>query len=186
MIASFESPATYLEALKSNPRLAILPIQMVASHRDVSRAAIDRMLKLGQLREIKVRGSRFVDAHSLLEWEQARWSRVEKVRKYLEDRARGGQRHLFYEPVMAHVGLKTGIPADRDMIGWILAKISEATSRESGVLLTVLVHRKTGGRTKPGPGFFSLAKTLRRKWSDDHQLVKAETDKVLRYYSRER
>jgi hypothetical protein len=183
-MAAFKSLKEYLVAHMEGRAAAILPLQLVANHLEVTRAAIDRMVKVGHLKGIKIRGSKFVDAQSLLDREASQRADLRKVRNYLERLARRNQQPVFYEPVMNIIGRETGIPADRNYIGVILGKLSEATDSESGTLLSVLVHKKTVGRTRPGRGFFNLAKSLGRKWADEDELVKVETRKVLAYYKR--
>ena len=174
----FKSLSRYLDA--SAP--AILPLQMVADHRGVTRASIDQMLRIGTLRAIKIGKTWFVDAQSLRELEESERRDVARVRAYLEERAHAGQRSIFYEPVMDIVGLKTRIPAHRRIIGWMLGQISEQTHRESGILLSVLVHRKTAGNTRPGPGFLPLAEGLGYQFTDKLAFVEAQTDRVLKHY----
>jgi hypothetical protein len=100
----------------------------------------------------------------------------------VEARARSGQHSVFYEPVMDIIGKKPSIPADRSYIGGVLGDISTSTARECGILLSVLVHRKTAGRTRPGPGFFELAEELGYEWQDNDRFVEAETLRVLNHY----
>jgi hypothetical protein len=87
---------------------------------------------------------------------------------------------------MEKIGRSTQVPADRSYIGEILGEISSDTKAESRILLSVLVHRNTSGQTKPGPGFFSLAKGLGYAWNDDDKFVEEQTRKVLSYYARNR
>ena len=54
--------------------------------------------------------------------------------------------------------------ADRSYIGPVLGAISADTYKEYGLFLTVLVHRKTAGTTKPGPGFQGLFDMVGRPW----------------------
>lgn len=180
----FPSVESYLNALRMREAPAVLPLQLVAKHLQVTRAAVDRMLKPGieNLRTITISGNRFVDADSIIELENARRDDVRKVREFLERLAGEGKQSVFYEPVMKLIGRDTRIPADRKYIGQVLAKISRATDEEGGILLSVLVHRKAMGRTRPGPGFFELVKSLKMKWKNDDDLVAVETAKVLRYY----
>lgn len=182
-MTNFESLSHYLDALKDQPaKLAVIPLQLVADHRGVTRASIDLMVKAGRLRAIRIGRTKFVAAESLLELEAGERREIKKVRSYLEELARAGQRSVFYEPVMDIIGLKPSVPADRGRIGWILGAISEATLAESGILLSVLVHRKTAGTTRPGPGFFELAKSFEYEWDNDNEFVEAETDKVLKQF----
>lgn len=178
----FATVRLYVETLERQPAMAILPLQMVADFRGVSRANIAQMLRTGQLRPVKIDGTLFVEAKSLFDLEEHERSNVDKVRNYLESCARRGQRSVFYEPVMATIGLKTTIPAHRTIIGGILGKISSQTYREAGVLISVIVHRKTSGLTRPGPGFLPLAEALGCKWKDEIAFIDVETEKVINLY----
>lgn len=187
---TFETANDYVEALASNPSLAILPLQMVADMRGVTRPAIDRMVRIGHLEEIRIADTRYVRAASVHALTRKFDEQVAAVRHYLEGKAR--QRSIvFYEPVMAIVGLSPGVPADRTTIGGILGKVSELTwklPKAERHLLSVIVHRKTAGKTRPGPGFVALADYLRDNeglpdWQDEDALVERETGRVWRLYA---
>jgi hypothetical protein len=180
----FESAAAYLRALEKDPKLSALPLQLVANLRGVTRAAIDRMVKLRQLDEIRVGKSRFVRAWSLIERDRKHRENIAAVKKFLEARAREGLKFVFYEPVMDVVGLRPAIPADRAAIGRMLREIAEQTKKESDILLPVLVHRKATGRTRPGLGFRKLARTLGYRFDSYDDFLEQQTQKVMRHYRR--
>jgi hypothetical protein len=189
---TFETASKYLKALEHDPSLAILPLQMVADHRGVTRAAIDRMVRIGQLEEIRIEKTRYVRASSLLAIRHEFERKVAVVRSYLEKAARQGETCVFYEPVMSLVGLSPGVPADRSAIGAILGRVSEITwalPKKDRHLLSVIVHRKTPGITRPGPGFLALAEYLHENeglpsWKDEDDLIERETRRVLGFYGR--
>ncbi|MFK5600197.1 hypothetical protein ACFZ8E_24840 [Methylobacterium sp. HMF5984] len=147
------------------------------------------MVRIGQLEEIRIDGNRYVRASSLFGRQQVREQQIETVRAFLEKHVReqthGAREPLTYEPVMALVGLSPSIPADRTIIGGILGAILERTWAEHRILLTVIVHRKTQGRTRPGPGFFAIAETLSglEPWASNDELVERETAKVWAFYA---
>lgn len=186
---TFETAEDYLNALQHDSSLAILPLQMVADYRGVTRAAIDRMVRIGQLEEIKIEGTRYVRAASLLQRQKGREQQIETVRAFLnawaQEQARTSQKPLTYEPVMAEVGMSPSVPADRTAIGGILDAISRQSQQEHGIILSVIVHRKTAGRTRPGPGFFELAKSLGlfKEGDDENVLIERETRKVWEFYA---
>lgn len=186
---TFESASDYLQALEHNPSLAILPLQMVADHRGVTRAAIDRMVRIGQLEEIRIDNTRYVRASSVLAIQQKFEAQVATVRAYLEKQARK-RTIVFYEPVMGIVGLSPGVPADRTTIGAILGRVSEQTwalPKPERHLLSVIVHRKTAGKTRPGPGFLTLAESLGLEWEEGEEdaFVERETERVWRMYAKQ-
>jgi hypothetical protein len=181
----FDTLESYLEAYEKDRELGVMPIALVADHLGRTPAAVSAMIRSGRLSEIRIGKNRFVALQSLLEMKNAQDSQVERVEKYLIKQAKAGVRAVFYEPVMAQIGLSTGIPADRNRIGQILGQISRKSDEENGILLTVLVHRKTAGTTKPGPGFPGLAEALGYEWDEDSydEFVEEQTDLVLEHYA---
>ena len=174
----------YLSDLSTNSAPALLPIQMIADHRDAARATIERMIKQEQLTGVTVGKGKFVDARSLLILEEEERTKVAKVRKYLEECGGAGVRSIFYDSVMGIIGLKTDIPYDRKIIGEILGDISKDTWNEAGILLSVIVHKKTSGKTRPGSGFFTLANELKCPGRNNEQrFIETQTTAVLKYYA---
>lgn len=181
----FETLGDYLAAYEKDRELGVMPIPLVAEYLERTPAAVTAMIRSERLSEIKIGKNRFVSLQSLLDMKRAQDSQVERVMKYLEKQAKAGVRAVFYEPVMAQVGLSTGIPADRNRIGQILGRVSEISYERDGILLSVLVHRKTAGTTKPGPGFPGLAESLGLDWDEDDYdgFVEEQTDLVLEHYA---
>ncbi len=173
----------YLNALTTDPTLAIIPFQMAGDIWGVSRAAVDGMVRSGKLSEIKIDGTRYIRAESLQTLMEQWLAEVASIRKSLESAAKKGT-ILFYAPLMESIGLSSTVPADRARIGAILGQISEATKEENGTLISVIVHRQSGGETNPGPGFFALANALKLKWKDNKQFVHDEIQKVWSHYRR--
>jgi hypothetical protein len=188
-MAEYSDVAQYLRAIRGGSAPPILPLQMVADHLGVSRAAVDQMLRneggRSRLVAVMIDGQRFVDARSVIAREDNRERDVSAVRHYLEERARDGHPSVFYEPVMDKIGRSWRVPADRSYIGSILGEISEGTHAENRFLLSVLVHRKTGVKTRPGEGFFQLAKKLKYNWKAK-DFIESETKRVLDYYRKKR
>ena len=178
----FDTPANYLRAFETDPTLAILPMQTAAEFRNVSRAAIDRMLRLKQLEEISIGKTRYVRILSLVSIQRRQDERITTVRAYLEQCARK-KTIVVYEPVRALIGLSHAIPADRTSIGKILDAVSKQTWEEKRILLSVIVHRKTLGKTRPGPGFFTLAKSFGFSLDDKDTFIAKETEKVWAGYA---
>ena len=176
----FDDVASYLKAIENNPSIAGVPIPLVADHLDITPAAVTGMINTGRLEALRISRSTFVSAKSLIEYQGARERDVNIVERYLWSLASSGTLAVFYEPVMATIGLTPAVPAHRKRIGEILGTISEKSFDEHGVMLSVLVHRKSAGQTKPGVGFFELAKGMGLDTSDEEALVSAETKKALR------
>lgn len=89
----------------------------------------------------------------------------------------------FYEQVMKMLGMSRTVPADRTKIGAILGRVSEESFRKHKILLSVIVHRKTAGRTVPGPGFLTLARELEFTWEDDRLFVEQQGERVFDHYA---
>ena len=181
-MALFGNSTDYLRALEKDPKLAIMTMQDVATHRGVSRAAIDRMLRLNQLKEIRIGKTRYVRAWSVIDLRKERDEQVARVREFLEEMAHK-RKILTYDPVMSLIGLTHTVPADRNHIGNILGSVSEQTWAENKTLLSVIVHRKTQGKTRPGPGFFNLVESLGILWDNEDEFLERETNKVWDIYA---
>jgi len=172
----------YIKAFAKDRDLAIVPIPMVAEHLARTPPAVTAMISTGKLEEIKIGKNRFVALKSLVDLEEAFEKNVDIVMRYLVRQLKKGETAIFYEPVMAQVGMKTSVPADRTKIGEILGRVSERSHEEMGVLLSVIVHRKSAGTTNPGPGFYGLAESLGYTWDDDAAFITKETKKVVKAY----
>ena len=179
----FDSLADYIATQTAKGDLAAVPIPLVAEHLQVSSPAVAAMLSDGRLDGVRIGKNTLVTLSSLQARQTKRAGQESTVHKYLMKRAKEGIRTIFYEPVMAQVGMSPRVPADRKRIGGILGAISEKTYKEDGVLLSVLVHQKKAGTTRPGNGFFDLARDLKLHWKDDDAFVREQTDKVLTAYS---
>ena len=174
----FENPRDFIEHCKSDP-IPALPIPLVAEHFGISSAAVMGRANRGTLELIEISGTKMILVRSLLAIEEESKRKKKVVYKELEGLARGGERRIFYDPIMTSVGLSWRVPAHRTEIGGILAAVSKKTFKKHDCMLSVLVHQKKAGRTMPGRGFFDLAKELGLEWSDDHKFVEKQTDLVL-------
>lgn len=182
----FETLNDYLEAYRDDPYShGVLPVTLVAEYLDRSAPAVTAMLKAGSLTEITIGKNRFVQTSSLLEKDDAEAKDVATVRKYLMDMISRGETVTFYEPIMQAIGLTTTTPAHRTRIGAILDRISKDSHEEKGVVLSVLVHRKTAGTTRPGPGFWGMAESeglFNPKEQDRDEFVRDHTKLVFKRY----
>ena len=179
----FETLADYMEAFSKNPDLAVIPTPLVAEHLGRTPPAVTAMIRTGKLDEIQIGKNKFIALRSLMELEKAFQRQVDIVEQYLRDLVKEGRRSVFYEPIMTKVGMDPAIPADRTKIGEILGEVSRRSMKRDGVLLSVLVHRKSAGNTGPGPGFFKLAAELGCSWTDDNAFVEEQTELVIKKYS---
>lgn len=178
----FDTLAHYITAQTTQGDLAAVPVPLVAEHLEVTPAAVTAMLTDGRLDGVRIGKNTLVTLASLQARQTKRAGEESSIYKYLRKRAKEGARVIFYEPIMAQVGMTPRVPADRTRIGGILGKVSERSYAENGVLLSVLVHQKKAGTTRPGKGFFDLARHLGYQWVDDDAFIKAETDKVMKVY----
>jgi predicted transcriptional regulator len=180
----FATLKEYLE-LQADWGLAGVPVPVVAEHLRVTPAAVSAMLKNGRLRGVKIgkkKKTTLVTLASLQAREAELVEEVKKVEAYLEKLAKKKTRAVFYEPVMDEIDLNWRVPADRNHIGVILANVSKRSSKNKGVLLSVLVHKKRPGVTRPSDGFFELLRELKIPYDDADEFVRQETDKVLATY----
>jgi hypothetical protein len=180
----FENPADYIEHCKSDP-IPALPIPLIAEYLNITPAAVMGRAGRGTLELLEIGKTKMISVRSLLALNEEFERKVSVVRKELERLARRGDRRVFYEPIMTAVDLSWRVPAHRTEIGGVLGAVSEETSEEDGLMLSVLVHQKKAGRTMPGAGFFNLAKSLGFKWRDDHKFVEDQTDRVLAKFGTE-
>src|SRR5437870_4414064 len=134
----------YLEALRQDPEgLAFVTVAMAADAISqkgfrLTRTGVIRLTKT-QLVPIKIGKTVHVSSKSVGQYIKQREEQVTKVRAYL-DRVAGRHETVFYEKVMARVGLSTTVPADRKRIGAILGLISEETHKKHRFALTAIVH----------------------------------------------
>jgi hypothetical protein len=178
----FGTASAYIEALKRDLTLALVPLTVAAEALDITRAAIDRMLRAGQLEEIQIGAIRYVRAQSLIDREQDFIEQVAVVRAELERIAAAGGTADGYQPLMSKIGLSHKVPADRRKIGEILGEVSRQTLKEHGILLSAIVHHK--GTDRPGKGF---ANYFREKadpeWQgDDDAWIDYQMQRVWNFY----
>jgi hypothetical protein len=175
----FRTVSDYLRALGHDPALAIVPLTLAAAANGVTRAAIDRMLGLGQLDEIRIGGTRFVRAHSLINRDRAWADQVTVVRSELKRIAAAGAA-TCYQPLMDKIGLSHSRPSDRRAIGKILGTIGRETLREHRIVLSVLVHHK--GTDRPGKGFLREFRDVLEPGHSDGDLIDREMRRVWDFY----
>jgi hypothetical protein len=178
----FANTHEYISALRRNPDLAVISMQMAADFRHVSRAAIDRMVRIDQLTEVKIKNTRCVLARDLIKLSESFEHDVKTVREYLEDAA-ANRNVVFYEQAMKVLGMSRTVPAHRTKIGEILGAVSEESFAKHKILLSAIVHRKTLGRTAPGPGFLPLMRNLGFNWQDDRLFVEQQVERVFNHYA---
>ena len=181
----FPSPKAYIAAYRTDPTLAAVPVPLVAEFLGISPGGVTQMLRSARLEGVRIKRTSMVLIRSLIAREEAFQHDVARVDAYIRELARKQVRHIFYEPVMEMLGLNWRIPADRTRIGQVLEGVSRQSAeqhRDQQLLLTVLVHRKGTGTTRPGPGFFTLAENIGHEWEDDDEFVRQHTDQVLAAY----
>lgn len=161
----FKSVAAYLEALRLDPTLTMIPLGMVAEWKGISRSAVAEQVKGGKLGGIVVKGHRKtwrgVTPKALLAQEQAQEDSLKERRlavlRTLSAAAAAG-RLLTYGEVMAPAGLAPSNPRHRAEIGTLLSDLSRNSLDRHGMLVSAIVVQKTSGR--PNALFFTLARDL--------------------------
>lgn len=182
-IEIFDNLSHYIETYTQERDLAAVPIPLVADHLQVTPAAVVAMLKTDRLDGIKIGNNTLVKLASLQRRQDERSKEIDIVFQYLRKCARDGVRVIFYEPVMVAVDMTPRVPAHRTRIGQILGDVSTRTYEEKGVLLSVLVHQKTAGTTRPGKGFFKLARdNFGLTWENEDAFVEQQTDRAIQAY----
>ncbi len=184
----FATVTEYLEAYQNDPyNHGVLPVPLVAEYLERSPPAVTAMLRAGSLTEIVIGKNKFVRTSSLLEKDDAEAKDVATVRGYLVDMIARGETSTFYDPIMKAIGLTTSTPAHRTRIGAILDRISRDSHDEKGVVLSVLVHRKAAGTTRPGPGFWGMVEDsglYDPEKQDKDAFVREHTKLVMKKYGK--
>jgi hypothetical protein len=161
----FTSVEAYLDALRGDPALAIIPLGMVAELKGLSRSAISEQIKSGRLDSLIVEGRRktwrgitpkalFEQAERL---ECGSRDRSHRVAGALAEAGAAG-RLIAYGEVMAAAGMSASNPRDRAAIGIVLAELSRQSLRAEGCLVGAIVIQKASGH--PNVQFFELAREL--------------------------
>ena len=177
---TYADSKSYVAALKDDSALSIVSLQMAGDVFDVGRAAIDRQLKQGTLKGIKVGKVKWVLAASIDARMAEEEARVRVVRTFLEAVARK-QETTTYEPVMRLVGMQTTVPNDRALIGAILGKITRDTWAKHQFMLSALVFNKALRR--PSESFFLLAEGLKnRKIKDRERLLNSQLNSIWAHF----
>jgi hypothetical protein len=173
----------YIRKLAEDPSLAVIPIATAAKALGLTRGSIERMLGDGRLEEIIVGNTRCVRANGVIQRVQQLDAKVKIVGKRLK-RVASMRDSVTYGPIMDEVELDSTLSLDRNCIAKILDVVSRESDEANGILLSVLVHRKTGDKM-PGPGFFKMAKTLGYNWTNKADFVQEQTDQVWKHYGKD-
>ncbi len=182
----FNTIDDYLDRLFQNPlRFAIIPKKMGGKALNLSRAGIEARINAGRLKEVTIGNRRFLCAKEVIETFRDDRALASKARELLEDCAKN-RKTTTYGPFMRELGMTTQNPHHRSKIGSILGAISKDTFSKDGILLSVLVHRQSVGKTRPSPAFFKLAANLGVKGHDAPNFLKKHTKRVWSLYSRQR
>ncbi|MCR6630837.1 MAG: hypothetical protein NVV74_12755 [Magnetospirillum sp.] len=161
----FKSVEAYLEALKQDPSLAMIPLGMVAEWKGISRSAVADQIKTGRLEGMAVKGRRktwrgvtpkalFAQAEAV---ESGQREQRRLVLRVLSKAAAEG-RLITYGEVMAPVGMAPSNPRHRAAIGNLLSDLSRDSLQRHGFLLSAIVVQK--GSRRPNAQFFTLAREL--------------------------
>ena len=85
-----------------------------------------------------------------------------------------------YAELGEFIGLNVNLSRDRRILGEILAKVSEKTMVEEGVMLSAIVVGKNNGL--PSDGFFDLAKHMKRRVRNKANFWIYEYNRVFKAY----
>ena len=175
------SSKAFIRKLAVDPSYAIVPIKVAARALDLTRASVERMLNDGRLEEVCVSDIRCVRANGIIARLKEMDARTNLVYARLEIVARS-RGDITYGPLMGELGLDSTLSKDRNLIAKILEMVSRRSEKESKILLSVLVRRKSRD-AMPGPGFFAMAKSLGYPFEDSEQFVREQTERVWNYYA---
>lgn len=164
---TFASAHDWIEALSQDLPVSIIPNKIAAELLGDTAASISKRLGNGGIEFVEIGGRRYVSADAIANQLASENALSSMIRIELEDIAKKGGK-IFYSELMEKFGMRWQSPPDRTKIGQILGNISKATYAERGVFLSVLVHRKNGKPTNPGPGYFALLDELERTLTGFH------------------
>lgn len=186
----FKTVECYVEALRLDPKLTMIPLGLVAELKGISRSAVSEQIKSGSLEGIIVKGRRktwrgvrpeALFAQELRASEEAADRRT-KLAAALE--ATATARHTAtYAEIMEPVGMAAKNPRQRAEIGVLLSEASKRSYAEHGFLIGALTVQKASGL--PNGLFFQLARDLGALAADADEAAfwKAECDKVFAHYA---
>src|SRR5512145_734067 len=145
----FKTVAAYLEALKADPALTMIPLGMVAEWKGISRSAVSEQVKSGKLEGIVVKGARKtwrgVSPDALFAQVEAHETGIRERRlqvlRTLSAAAAAGIL-LTYGEVMAPAGLAPSNPRHRAEIGTLLSDLSRDSLASHDFLISAVVVQK--------------------------------------------
>lgn len=182
----YKSVEAYVEALRTDPAVTMIPLGLVAELKGISRSAVSEQIRSGRLEGISVKGSRKtwrgVTAKALSaqteRQEQSDRTRRHHVVKALSRAAAQGC-PVTYGEIMAPAGMTPSNPRHRAEIGALLSELSRESLDRHGFLISAIVVQKTSGR--PNTLFFKLAEELGRlePGADRAAFWRAECDRVF-------
>ncbi len=186
----FKTVEAYVEALRTDPGLTMIPLGLVAELKGISRSAISEQIKSGSLEGIIVKGRRKtwrgVRPEALfaqeLRTQQEAVERRAKLAAALETAATA--RHTAtYAEIMEPVGMAAKNPRQRAEIGALLSEASKRSYAEHGFLLGALAVQKASGL--PNGLFFQLARELGALAADGDEAAfwREQCDKAFAHYA---
>ena len=175
--------ADYVMALRQDPeRYAIIPKAIAGKALQLSRSGIETRIASGRLETLEIGSSRYLLAQKVaeaLDKDRMVQRTTEKILVRLAKR----RRTITYGELMQKLEMSTNNPNHRNKIGTILYHVSKK-SLKNGILLSVLVHRKSVRRPFPSPAFFELAHDEGFEWADDAKFVEEQTRRVWLAYAK--
>ena len=186
----FKTVEAYVEALRLDPGLTMIPLGLVAELKGVSRSSVSEQIKSGSLEGIIFKGRRKtwrgVRPEALFAQEQRATEeaaeRRAKLAAALETTA-AARRTATYAEIMEPVGMAAKNPRQRAEIGVLLSEASKLSYAQHGFLMGALAVQKASGL--PNGLFFQLARELGALAADGDEAAfwTAECDKVFAHYA---
>ena len=193
------SPHEYIDAVRKDPKTAMIPFGIVQEIFDLSRSAVVDRVKAGRLGGVKVETVdavyRGVTLASLLAYEKTHPKSapddvlIAKIEEMIANKLRSissckmEDLTLTYGAVMEPLGMSSRNPKDRNTIAHLLGQMSEesAADRKRGFMVSAVVVRKATG--EPGPGFYALARTLELLDDEEEEVFwRAQVKAICDFY----
>lgn len=187
----FNSVQAYIEAIRDDPGLAMIPLGLVAELKGISRSAVAEQIKSGTLEAVVVKGRRktwrgvrpaglFAQAAKAESALKLRRAAISSALAFIATEERTG----IYTEVMAPAGMSPQNPRHRAEIGALLADLSRDSFAAHGFLIGAVVVQKSTGR--PNELFFTLARELGAlaPGQDENSFWQAECQRVYRHFAR--
>ncbi len=154
----YSSSEHYIDEIKSNSDLYLVPIQVAADYLEVTAQTVNAYASNGQLIKRGIKGLRFsgIELGSIIDMEKRKEDELKKyiapAKKILTSAAKKG-RLVEYGKLMGGIGLDHQKSKDRKLLGKVLLAISKESMEVDKFMLSAIAVRQVGKR--PNKSFYS-------------------------------